>query len=88
MFFLGWKCDSRTNVPARWRLPAIIKSKKPFFKDLFRQRESFGIDRNRPGTAGDFLFHLGLGGFDLRNLSHIPPGPASLRWGGKCPWRV
>lgn len=45
----------------------IIKSKKPFVKDLFGHR-GFGIDHNRPGTAGDFLFYLETMDFDLRHV--------------------
>ena len=50
-----------------------IKSKKPFFKDVFRHGEGFGIHHNRPGTAGDFLFYFGTRGFDLKTVSHILP---------------
>lgn len=72
--FLCWKCDCCMNVPAQWRLPAIQQeAKKPFFQDLFGHREGFGIDHNQLGTAGDFLFYLGTGDFDLRNVSHILP---------------
>lgn len=62
------------NDPARLGITCYTaKSKKPFFQDLFGHREGFGIDHNRLGTAGDFLFYLGTGGFDLQNVSHILP---------------
>lgn len=49
-------------------------SLKPLLKNLFRTREGFGIDHNRPGTAGDFLFYLGTREFDLKTVTFCQVG--------------